>query len=138
MHRNRCWNSRTIHVNQIDPQRDRRCVEISLTPETGRELALALRRLQQTSLANAPAVDELVNALDYVLVGDPHSRAQHAALERSKDVRRGPTDADFARDAKPDHRYWPSEHQTWEGFRCGWSPTASGPLCGKTKEEHGE
>ena len=179
MQRKRFWDGRTVHVAQTDPQRDKRCVEIGLTPETGRELALALRRLQQTSLANAPAVDELVNALDYVLVGDPFSRRQHAEMEAAKekelsvpgsgaggfepkpgDLRTlnngqmqefgegrwhnvkpppypdSPSDADFARDAKPGHSYWPSENPTWEGFRCGWSETAVGPLCGKTKEEH--
>lgn len=143
----RFWNGKTVHVAVTNSAHDNRSIEIGLKPETARELALALRRLQQTSLASAPGVDELVNALDYVLIGDPFSRTQHAAMERAKDVRMGPTDADFARgleaelrgELKPDHEFLQHPVPSAPGeYRCGYarSQTDASSFCWKTKEEH--
>jgi hypothetical protein len=89
----RFWDGKTSHVSLTNPTHDRRTVDIALTPETARELSIALRRLEQTSLMSADGVRELADALDYVLVGDPSSRAKHRVMEAGKGM--AGSDEDF-------------------------------------------
>lgn len=80
----RSWDGRTVHIVRTNPAYDRREVDVSLTESTARDLALALRRMQQTSLMPPESVLELADALDYILVGDPASHAAHRRMEAAK------------------------------------------------------
>lgn len=78
------WDGRSVYIIK---QCLRYPVEIDLAPETAGQLANLLRK--QTGLANVftPLPDgllELLNALDYVLVGDPASVAAHRRMEAGK------------------------------------------------------
>lgn len=55
-----------------------------MTEDLARNLALALARLKQTTFALQPEVQELLDALNYVLVGDPHSQEAHRRMEVGK------------------------------------------------------
>lgn len=78
------WDGKAVHVTTTNPQNDRRSVDIGLTDQAARELSLAIKRLKQTSLMIPESVTELELALDYVLVGDPRSVAEHRRMEASK------------------------------------------------------
>jgi hypothetical protein len=78
------WDGKTVHVINMGPGRDRRQVEVSLTNDAARMLALALARLKQTTISLTPEVEELLSALNYVLVGDPASRTAHRVMEAGK------------------------------------------------------
>ena len=78
------WDGKTVHVINMGAGHDRRQVEVSLTNDAARMLALALSRLKQTTLSLTPEVEELLSALNYVLVGDPASRAAHRVMEAGK------------------------------------------------------
>jgi len=80
----RFWNGKTVHIKSANPAHDRRTLEIAVTPETGSKLALALKRLEQTYFDSWPQLDELKDALDYVLIGDPVSTAKHKQMEAGK------------------------------------------------------
>lgn len=58
--------------------------QILLTEKATRTLALALMRLRQTTIPLPGDVQELLDALNYVTVGDPDSRAAHRRLEAGK------------------------------------------------------
>jgi hypothetical protein len=82
----RHWDGRTVHVT-TNTYADRRSVEAGMTPETAGALANLLR--SHTGLANllSPLPDELQElmvALDYVMVADPSSVAAHRRMEASK------------------------------------------------------
>lgn len=84
----RFWDGKTVHVTTLETMetyRDPRSVEVGLTPETAGQLANLLRK--QGGLANllSPLPDglqELMTALDYVLVADPASVHAHSAMLR--------------------------------------------------------
>lgn len=119
------WDGKTSKVVNSAPNR----VDVTLTNDAARMLALALARLKQTTISLTPEVEELLTALNYVLVGDPASRAAHARMEAGKGMT--PDGGHRA----PNHTFWPSEHSSWDGFRCGWK-LPDGSLCSKSKEEH--
>lgn len=78
------WDGKTVHVINMGFGRDRRQIEVSLTEDAARKLALAITKLKQTTMLLPPEVGELLNALNYVLVGDPASRAAHSSMEAGK------------------------------------------------------
>lgn len=78
------WDGKTVHVTDMGPGRDRRQIEVSLTEGAARKLALSLSRLKQTTFALPDECQELLDALNYVLVGDPDSRAAHQRMEAGK------------------------------------------------------
>lgn len=84
----RFWNGKTVHVTQTDPLHDRREVDVALTRETAGQLANLLRKANSglgTVFDPLPAgLNELMNALDYVLVGDPASVKAHHRMEAGK------------------------------------------------------
>ena len=88
MNNERHWDGKTVHVVQLpSPPGERRNVEVSLTPETAHQLALLLRGNTGLGSVFTPLTDgvqELLNALDYVLVADPASVAAHRRMEAGK------------------------------------------------------
>lgn len=78
------WDGKTVHVIDMGPGRDRRQIEVSLTEDAARKTALALARLKQTTFGLADEVQEVLDALNFVLVGDPHSREAHRRMEVGK------------------------------------------------------
>jgi hypothetical protein len=80
----RVWEGKEVSV-QIAPQiQGRRHIAIGLTDEAARSLALAILRLKQGSVGHGASVDELADALNYVLVSDPASVAAHRRMEAGK------------------------------------------------------
>lgn len=60
-------------------------VTVEMPEDTARKLALALGRLRQTYQVSSPeAIEELYQALNFVLVGDPASVAAHRRMEAGK------------------------------------------------------
>jgi len=82
----RFWDGRTVHITQDASPRDRRKVEVGLTPNTASELALTLRQAQgiDNPIQLTAGLVELLSALDYVLVGDPASVAAHRRMNDFK------------------------------------------------------
>jgi hypothetical protein len=82
----RFWDGKAVHVVDKATRYDQRCVEIGLTPEAARKATLALMKLRQTyvGMGPGPEVEELLTALNYVLVGDPASVAAHQRMEAAK------------------------------------------------------
>jgi hypothetical protein len=78
----RTWHGRTVRIVEV-PGEVRLPIRISLRKGAAQSLALALHRLEQTTLGS-PDVQELLHALDYVLVGDPASQAAHRRMEAGK------------------------------------------------------
>jgi hypothetical protein len=84
--RARFWDGRTVHFANAGLMKlyDRRNFELGLTEDAARKLALALARNKQTYFTVEPEVEEILSALNYVLVGDPESCAEHERMERAK------------------------------------------------------
>lgn len=84
--RNRFWDGRTVHFAHggLGKIYDSRSFELALTEAAARKLALALSKYKQTYFSTEPEVEEILNALNYVLVGDPDSRAKHQRMETGK------------------------------------------------------
>lgn len=78
------WDGKAVHVTRSNPAQDRRNVEIGLTIDAAGKLALALSRLKQTTFALQPEVQELLDGVNYVIVGDPASREAHRIMEAGK------------------------------------------------------
>ena len=79
------WDGKTVHVINMGPGQDRRQVEVSLTSDAARKLALVLAKTKQTYfLGLEPEIEKLLTALNYVMVGDPASRAAHRQMEAGK------------------------------------------------------
>jgi hypothetical protein len=78
------WNGRDVTVNNGGSMPGSKSVFITATPEAARMLALSLSRLQQTTIPLMPEMEELLNALNFTLVGDPASRAAHRRMETAK------------------------------------------------------
>lgn len=87
----RHWDGNRVHVATTDPLRDGRSVDAAMTPETAGALANLLRK--QTGLSSIleplpEGLQELMAALDYVLVSDPASVHAHQAMERGRHLPR--------------------------------------------------
>lgn len=81
----RFWDGKTVHFAHAPGPNDRRDHELGLTEEAARKLSLALAKLKQTYfLGLEPEVQEVLDSLNYVLVGDPESRAAHRRMEAGK------------------------------------------------------
>jgi len=82
----RFWDGRTVQFASkgLGGIYDARCWDLGLTEETARQLALTLAKAKLTYFALPPAMEELLNALNYVLVADPASVAAHRRMEAEK------------------------------------------------------
>jgi hypothetical protein len=80
MQNKRSWITRDVEVSLSENPGAIHPVVIEVSRDNGSKLAMAIRRMQQTTVALPPEVAELADALDYVLVGDPFSRTRHASL----------------------------------------------------------
>jgi hypothetical protein len=78
------WDGKSVTVVNTGNRHDRRQIDVSLSNDAARMLALALARLKQTTISLTPEVEELLSALNYVTVGDPASRAAHRVMEAGK------------------------------------------------------
>lgn len=79
------WDGKAVLVRSgIGELLRRRPVTVELTDEAARKTALALARLKQTTFALPDEVQELLDALNYVLVGDPGSTGAHRRMEAGK------------------------------------------------------
>lgn len=93
------WAGRAIALTHR-AQRPRFPMMLLMSQESAQKLALALGRLRQTySMGLLPEVEEIYQALNYVLVADPHSVALHAQMEASKGM--DPGDSDPPRHPRP-------------------------------------
>lgn len=81
---NKHWDGKTVHFAQVPSPYDRRDFELGMSEDTARKLALGLMKLKQTTMMLPPEVEEILTALNYVLVGDPASVAAHGRMEASK------------------------------------------------------
>ena len=79
----RIWNGRAAFVMGASSTPGKP-IGLALTEEAARKTALALLRLKQTTIPLSGDVQELLDALNYVLVGDPESRAAHRRKEAGK------------------------------------------------------
>ena len=78
------WDGRAVHATRTDPAKDRRTVEIALTIDAAGKLALSLNRLRQTTFALPDEMEEMLDAVNYVILGDEDSIAAHARMEAGK------------------------------------------------------
>lgn len=83
---NRRWDGKAVHVRQkgIDGILSNKEITVELGQQAARTLALSLGRIKQTTFALPGDVQELLTALDYVMVGDPASSRKHAEMEAGK------------------------------------------------------
>jgi len=90
----RFWDGKSVHIVIDATQHDRRSVEIGLTPEAAGEVANCLRSLTALGQPSLPdRVQELLQALDYVLVADPASVAAHRQMQAGKGMEPASGDA---------------------------------------------
>lgn len=76
------WDGRSVSVrHRSDVHKP---VRVELTEKAARTIALALSRLKQTTMTLPGDAQELLNALDYVMVGDPNSTREHRQMEAGK------------------------------------------------------
>jgi hypothetical protein len=82
----RRWDGKTVAVSFRDhhPRFPTGVVDIQMGRDAAHLVTLILKRLQQTTLGMTPGAEELLDALDYVLVADPASVAKHRAMEAGK------------------------------------------------------
>lgn len=83
----RTWIGRAVGLSAelLDDVNVARPVNMAMSSEGARKVALVLSRVKQTYFAGLePEVQELLDALNYVLVGDPDSRAAHRRMEAGK------------------------------------------------------
>lgn len=82
-HSNRRWEGKAVTVSQASGE-GRQPIGVYMTPQAARTLALSLGRIKQMTFSLPGDVQELLTALDYVMVGDPSSTRKHAELETAK------------------------------------------------------
>lgn len=82
--RHKYWDGKTVHFTDTETLHDRRSFDLAMTGFTARKLAISLARLKQTTITLPPEVEEILTALNYVLIGDPASEAAHRRMEASK------------------------------------------------------
>lgn len=78
------WDGKAVHATDMGPGKDRRRVEVLLTDDAARKLAISLARLKQTTFGLMDEVEEVLQALNFVTIGDPESRAAHRQMEAGK------------------------------------------------------
>lgn len=78
------WDGRGVHVARTNPEHDRRDVEIALTPEAAEALRAWMSKSQLGFLLMDPALGELHEALEYILVGHQRSIDNHRRMQLSK------------------------------------------------------
>lgn len=78
------WNGRSVHVAPTNPEHDRRSVEIALTPEAAEALRAWMAKSNLAFLLMDPAIGELHEALEYVLVGHQRSIDNHRRMQAGK------------------------------------------------------
>jgi len=80
------WEGKAVNVRRkgIDGILSNKQVQVELTEQAARTIALTLGRLKQTTLTLPADAQELLTALDFVMVGDPASRAAHRDMEAGK------------------------------------------------------
>jgi hypothetical protein len=83
MENKRTWNGRAVMAMEggTIPAKP---IVVALTPRAVRTLASTLARLKQTRGTLPGDAQELLNALDYVMVGDPNSVRKHTEMEAGK------------------------------------------------------
>jgi hypothetical protein len=97
------WDGKTVLalVNANTPHPGKP-VGLALSDRTARDLALALARLKQTTFALQGGVQELLDALNYVLVADPASVLAHQRMEAGKGM--DPAASDLGSEIGPERR----------------------------------
>jgi hypothetical protein len=84
-HEPQAWDGPNVHGRRLSRlTADERTVEILLTEKAARRIALALRRMQQTTMVLPREGVELADALDFLMVGDPTSQAKQRELSAWK------------------------------------------------------
>lgn len=135
----RYWDGRTVHVARTNPEHDRRDVDLALTRDAAGQLANFIRRqtgLSATFAPLTPELQEILNALDYVLVADPASIAAHRRMEAGK----GMTPDGGYRTPLADHEFV-NDTGARDGSgaeRCGYAKSKSdaSTFCWRKREEH--
>lgn len=82
----RIWDGKTVHFSDrgLTGIFDHRDFEMGMTERTARELALTLAKCKQTYFTIPSSIQEILDALNYVLVGDPASVQAHSRMEAGK------------------------------------------------------
>jgi hypothetical protein len=106
-------------------------ISLDLTTETANALASSLLRLKQTTFALPNGVQELLQALDYVLVGDPASTASHKRMEAGKGMT---PDGGYQAPDLLQHPY--VEHPANPGFCHAASGLTSKTICWQPRAAH--
>ena len=80
------WDGRAVSVAHkgLDGVFSHKQIRVELTEKAARTVALALSRLKQTTMTLPGDAQELLNALDYVMVGDPASTRAQREMETGK------------------------------------------------------
>jgi hypothetical protein len=125
----RSWLGKTVLVSQSANPKTYVPIVIELGSEAASELASSLLRLKQTTFALPDGVQELLQALDYVLVGDPASTASHKRMEAGK----GMTPDGGWRDLIQ-HPY--VEHPSNPGFCHAGTGLTSKTICWQPRAAH--
>jgi hypothetical protein len=86
MSNRRTWDGRAVKVQPmgLEDLFSGKDIRIEVSEKAARTLALALSRLKQTTLTLPGDAQEILNALDYVMVGDPASTREHSRMEAGK------------------------------------------------------
>lgn len=77
------WRGRAVSFASF-PGQSHWPARLELTEDAARKLALSLAKLKQTTLIVPVEVVEILDALNYVLVGDPASVKAHRQMEAGK------------------------------------------------------
>jgi hypothetical protein len=81
----RVWDGRAVSaMERSEIALTDKLIRVDLTPKAARTLALALGRLKQTTITLPGDAQEVLTALDYVMVADPASVRKHAEMEAGK------------------------------------------------------
>ncbi len=80
------WDGKTVSVQRkgLEGLFSNKPIRVEFTEQAARTVALALARLKQTTMVLPGEAQELLTALDYVMVGDPASTRAHNELEAGK------------------------------------------------------
>jgi hypothetical protein len=81
----RIWDGKAVQAGMADGRWDSpESVQVFLTPQAARMVALSLGRLKQAHGTLPGEAQELLTALDYVMVGDPTSTRAAKQMEAGK------------------------------------------------------
>lgn len=78
------WVGLHVNVTNHVAHRSGKDIGIRMSLSGANRLALSIQRLQNTPQAVPPEVAELLQALNYVQIGDPVSVAYHRRMEAAK------------------------------------------------------